>query len=517
MVAEISEFMDPSIYFQPIGRGDNVNMAKDSDTIERRRQKLAELQSIYGNLFPNDFKVEHSLEDIHQTIAQSPQDLSDDDPLFAVAGRIMAINRFGKSAFVRFRDRTGQLQAYIRQDRVGEEAYALFKRLDVGDFLGLRGGVFKTRTGEWTLLVKEMRLVCKATRPLPEKFHGLKDPEKRYRQRYIDLLMNADVREIFIRRSRTIHAIRSFLLAREFLEVETPMMQPIAGGAEATPFKTHHNALGMDLYLRIAPELYLKRLVVGGFERVFEINRNFRNEGISTRHNPEFTMIEFYQAYARYGDLMALTETMLAQVAQAVTGSTTIAYQGQQIEMGGTWRRLTMTEALHQIGGLEINLLADRDALLAIAAQKGIKVGKTGRLGKVLAKLFDALVEPQLIQPTFITGYPVEVSPLSRRNEQEPSLTDRFELFIAGYEIANGFSELNDPQDQKERFLQQVADREAGDQEAHCMDRDYIEALEYGMPPTAGEGIGIDRLVMLLTDTASIREVILFPHMKPKE
>jgi lysyl-tRNA synthetase class 2 len=329
--------------------------------------------------------------------------------------------------------------------------------------------------------------------------------------------MNADVRDIFLKRSRIIQQIRNFFIERDFLEVETPMMQPIPGGAEATPFKTHHNALGMDLYLRIAPELYLKRLVVGGFERVFEINRNFRNEGVSTQHNPEFTMLEFYQAYATDRDLMDLTERLVAEIAAAVTGSAKIDYQGQEIDLSGKWRRLSLFSALEELGGIHPDDLKDKEKLLEFASQKGIKVTKTGQLGKVITKLFDALVEPQLIQPTFITDYPAEVSPLSRRSDRHPDLTERFELFIAGREIANGFSELNDPVDQHARFRQQVEGRQAGDAEAHRMDDDYIEALEFGMPPTAGEGIGIDRLVMLLTDAASIREVILFPHMKHKE
>ena len=328
--------------------------------------------------------------------------------------------------------------------------------------------------------------------------------------------MNPGVHDIFIKRSQIIQEMRSFFLSRDFLEVETPMMQPIPGGAEATPFKTHHNALDMDLYLRIAPELYLKRLVVGGFERVFEINRNFRNEGISTQHNPEFTMVEFYQAYATFEDLMDLTEQMFAQIAETVTGSTVVTYQSNEIELGGMWKRISLFDALEEIGGVDPSLLTDKHRLLEFAASQGITVTKTGRLGKVITKLFDALVEPKLIQPTFITGYPAEVSPLSRRSDSHPDLTERFELFIAGREIANGFSELNDPEDQRGRFLQQVEDRKAGDNEAHFMDDDYIEALEYGMPPTAGQGIGIDRLVMLLTDAPSIREVILFPHMKPR-
>lgn len=494
-----------------------MNMEKASELIQKRRDKLDQLRQSNVQLFPNDFKLSHTIDEIHRLIERQPEAIKEDSPVFAVAGRVLAINRFGKAAFIRFRDRTGQLQAYIRKDKIGDEAYNLFKQLDVGDFVGLCGGVFKTKTGEWTILVGTLTLICKAIRPLPEKFHGLKDPEKRYRQRYLDLIMNADVRELFVKRCRIIQEIRNFFLERDFLEVETPMMQPIPGGAEAAPFKTHHNALGMDLYLRIAPELYLKRLVVGGFERVFEINRNFRNEGISTQHNPEFTMLEFYQAYATFTDLMQFTEQLISAVAQAVVGSTTISYQGNSIELSGPWRRITLQSALVDIGGIDSALLNDRAGLLEFAARNGIKITKARKLGKVITKLFDAVVEPKLIQPTFITAYPTEVSPLSRRSDQEPDVTERFELFIAGREIANGFSELNDPVDQKERFAQQVKRRDAGDKEAHQMDEDYIEALEYGMPPTAGEGIGIDRLVMILTNADSIREVILFPHMKPKE
>jgi lysyl-tRNA synthetase class 2 len=489
-------------------------MEKISELLQKRKEKIEELKRNNINLFPNGYVVSHTVNDIRKIVEKNPESLTEKEPLFASAGRMMAINKFGKSAFIRFKDRSGLLQAYIRKDQIGNDAYRLFKQLDIGDFVGLKGTMFQTRTGEWTLLVREFRLLCKATRPLPEKFHGLRDPEKRYRQRYIDLLMNEDVRNIFVKRSRIIQEVRNFFIERDFLEVETPMMQPIPGGAEAAPFKTHHKALGMNLYLRIAPELYLKRLVVGGFERVFEINRNFRNEGVSTQHNPEFTMIEFYQAYATYSDLMDLTEQLISGVAKTVHGSAKITYQGQHIDMTKKWRRMTLFSALEEIGGIERQLLTDKTGLLEFASRKGIKVTKTGKLGKVITKLFDALVEPELIQPTFITGYPAEVSPLSRRSDREPEITERFELFIAGCEIANGFSELNDPVDQHQRFAQQAAGRNAGDEEAHRMDDDYIEALEYGMPPTAGEGIGIDRLVMLLTDSASIREVILFPHMK---
>ncbi len=497
-----------------------MTMKTTSNIIEQRRKKIAELKNKDVNLFPNDFAVSHTVKNIRDTIEDLQDSITEDNPVFVAAGRMMAVNRFGKASFIRFRDRTGQFQAYVRKDNVGDEAYALFKQLDIGDFVGLKGGLFKTKTGEWTLLVNELKLVCKSMRPFPEKFHGLKDPEKRYRKRYLDLIMNSDVRDTFIKRSKIIQAIRTFFLVRDFMEVETPMMQPVPGGAEAEPFITHHNSLGLDLFLRIAPELYLKRLVIGGFERVFEINRNFRNEGISTRHNPEFTMLEFYQAYADYKDLMNLTEDMFSYVTREVAGSDSIVYQGSTIDMGGRWRRMTLFEALEEIGGIDADLLKNRERLLDFASSRGIVITKKasekiGGTGKIITKLFDVMVEPKLIQPTFITGYPVEVSPLSRRSDSDPAITDRFELFIAGHEIANGFSELNDPDEQKVRFLQQATERDAGDKEAHCMDEDYIEALEYGMPPTAGEGIGIDRLAMLFADAASIREVILFPHMKP--
>jgi lysyl-tRNA synthetase, class II len=487
---------------------------KISELMEKRNKKNEELIRRNISLFPNNYRVSHTVKNLRDLISDNPDALSQDSPDYVIAGRIMAINMFGKAAFIRLTDRTGQIQAYIRRDKVGNDAFSAFKLFDIGDFVGIKGGLFTTKTGEWTLLAHDISLVSKSARPLPEKFHGLKDPEKRYRQRYVDLIMNQDVKEIFFKRSRTIQAVREFLLGYDFLEVETPMMQPIPGGAEAEPFVTHHNALDMDLYLRIAPELYLKRLVVGGFERVFEINRNFRNEGISTRHNPEFTMIEFYQAYATYADLMDLTECLFCRVAEQVTGSPVITYQGNTIDFSQKFQRMSLATALETIGGIPPELLKDKEKLIGFASEKGFQIRKTGRLGKIITKLFDLLVEPHLVQPTFITEYPVEVSPLSRKCEDDPDLTERFELFIAGREIANGFSELNDPEDQKQRFLQQVEDRAAGDKEAHFMDDDYIEALSYGMPPTAGEGIGIDRLVMLLTDAASIREVILFPHMK---
>jgi lysyl-tRNA synthetase class 2 len=366
-------------------------MDKTSDIIETRRKKLAELKNNDINLFPNDFIVSHTVKDLRDAIEESQHSIKE-DAVFIVAGRMMAINRFGKASFIRFRDRTGQFQAYIRKDKIGDQAYDIFKKLDIGDFVGLKGGVFKTRTGEWTLIADELKLITKAIRPLPEKFHGLKDPEKRYRRRYLDLITNSNVREIFIKRSRIIQAVRTFFLDRDFLEVETPMMQPIPGGAEATPFTTHHNALGMDLFLRIAPELYLKRLVVGGFERVFEINRNFRNEGISTKHNPEFTMLEFYQAYATHDDLMDLTEEMFGYMAREVTGSTKITYQNNDIDLGGKWNRMTLTYALETIGGIDPGLLKDKEKLLEFASSKSIKITKTKYLGKVISKLFVVLV-----------------------------------------------------------------------------------------------------------------------------
>ncbi len=508
-------------------------MEESKDVIARRREKVEGLKEAGIDLFPNDFNVTHTVKDILDAvsmIAPDGDDPEDKDAIaakdakigaFTLAGRIMAINRFGRSAFIRFRDRTGQMQAFVQQNQVGESAYALFKKQDIGDFIGIEGTLFTTKTGEKTVLVEKFLLLAKSYRPLPEKFHGLKDPEKRYRQRYLDLLMNADTREVFVKRTRLMTSMREFLTSRDFMEVETPMMQVIPGGADARPFKTHHNALGIDLYLRIAPELYLKRLVVGGFERVFEINRNFRNEGISIRHNPEFTMLEFYQAYATYEALMDLTEEMFARIAMDVCGSTLIHYQGNDIEFSGKWRRMTLQESIVTIGGVDRNILHDAQRLKDLAANNGIKVteqdGGPVRQGKLLTKIFDHLVEPHLIQPTFITQYPIEVSPLSRRNRENPEIADRFELFIAGREIANGFSELNDPVDQRQRFLQQMENKDMEEGAVYTVDEDYIEALEYGMPPAAGEGVGIDRLAMLLTDSPSIRDVILFPHLKPSE
>ena len=489
-------------------------MDKESKLLQVRKEKINELKDQGVNLYPNDFKPTCTITALKEIIENQSKPLGEEGELFQIAGRMMAVNKMGKSSFIRFKDGTDQIQAYLQKNLLGDDTYALFKKLDIGDFVGIKGPLFQTRTGEWTILAKEFRLLSKSVRPLPEKFHGIKDPEKRYRQRYLDLIMNEDARQVFIKRSKIVATMRRFFEDKGFMEVETPMMQPLPGGAESTPFKTWHNALGMELFLRIAPELYLKRLVVGGFEKVFEINRNFRNEGVSTRHNPEFTMVEFYQAYADYEQLMDLTEEMFESIVLAIAGTTAIDYQGETIEFKKGWQRLSMTDSLSQIGGIDAAIINDTQALLEFAAKNDIQITKKDRHGKILTKLFDILVEPKLIQPTFITGYPVEVSPLSRKSDTDPELTDRFELFIAGREIANGFSEINDPQDQHDRFLSQVRQRDEGNSEAHIMDAEYVQALEYGMPPTAGEGIGIDRLVMLLTDSPSIREVILFPHMK---
>ena len=434
-----------------------------------------------------------------------------------LAGRIVALRRFGKAAFAVLQDGADRLQVYLKKDLLTEQAYKVCEGLDLGDWIGVSGHLFRTKTNELTVEVAELTFLSKALRPLPEKWHGLTDVETRYRQRYVDLIANPQVHAIFAARSKIIAGIRAFLIEKGFLEVETPMMQPIPGGATAKPFVTHHNALGVDLYLRIAPELYLKRLIVGGFPRVFEINRNFRNEGISTIHNPEFTMLEFYVAYADYHDLIALTEELFSRLAREVLGTTTIEYQGKSINLASPWRRWSYRQAILEVNKLNERVLTDRAAALAAAKQLGIEVEDKAAHVDILNEIFEETVEPQLIQPTFITDYPIEISPLARRKDSDPSLTDRFELYIAGREIANAFSELNDPLDQRQRFEAQDAQREAGDEEAHYLDEDFLRALEHGMPPTAGEGIGIDRLVMLFTNQASIRDVILFPQLRPEK
>jgi lysyl-tRNA synthetase class 2 len=433
-----------------------------------------------------------------------------------VAGRIVGLRRFGKAAFVLLQDGADRLQVYLKKDLLGDR-YRIAEELDLGDWIGVSGVLFRTKTDEFTIEVHELTFLSKALRPLPEKWHGLTDVETRYRQRYVDLIANPAAHEIFAMRSRIIASMRSFLLRKDFLEVETPMMHPIPGGATARPFVTHHNALDVDLYLRVAPELYLKRLIVGGFPRVFEINRNFRNEGISTIHNPEFTMLEFYVAYADYTDLITLTEELFGHLAGEVLGSTTLTYQSQEISLAAPWRRWSYYQAILEVNQLDAALLRDRTAALRTAQRLGVEVDPNAGLVNVLNEIFEETVEPKLIQPTFITDYPTELSPLARRKDADPTLTDRFELFIAGREIANAFSELNDPLDQRQRFEAQVARREAGDDEAHHLDEDFLRALEYGMPPTAGEGIGIDRVVMLFTNQASIRDVILFPQLRPEK
>jgi len=434
-----------------------------------------------------------------------------------IAGRIMSKRRHGKAGFANLQDLSGQIQLYIRQDDLGEEKYELFKKLDMGDILGIQGEVFRTQKGEISVHVHDLIYLSKSINPLPEKWHGLKDVELRYRQRYVDLIVNPEVKDVFIRRSRIIKEIRNYLDGKGFLEVETPMMQPIPGGATARPFITHHNALNMELYLRIAPELYLKRLIVGGLEKVYEINRNFRNEGISTKHNPEFTMLELYQAYADFGDMMDLTEDLISSTVEKITGSMQVDFEGQIIDFTGPWQRISMLDAIKQHTGVDFHTILDDAGARQAAAQLGLEGHDEDSRGELINIIFEEFVEEHLVQPTFIYGHPVEISPLAKRNVENPAFTDRFELFITRREIANAFSELNDPIDQKGRFQKQVEKRAGGDGEAHMMDEDYINALEYGMPPAGGLGIGIDRLVMLITASSSIRDVILFPTLRPRE
>jgi lysyl-tRNA synthetase class 2 len=491
---------------------------EDNDLLNIRREKIAALKEAGIDLYPNNIKPQNTAEEILTQYGNFDSEaLSNVKISFSVAGRLMFVRNFGKAAFVKIQDYKGQIQGYIAKNILSAEDYSVFKKLDVGDIIYISGNLFRTKTNELTIEAQKLILLSKSIRPLPEKWHGLTDVETRYRQRYLDLIVNPKVKEIFHRRSRIIKLIRQFMDNHDFLEVETPMMQPRAGGAAARPFKTHHNALDMDFYLRIAPELYLKRLVTGGLEKVYEINRNFRNEGISTFHNPEFTMMEFYQSYSTYEDLMSFTEELFAFIAQDVFGGLKFNYQNTEIDLTPPWRRISVKEALVQIAGMEPAELEDQSKAFAFAQKTRCNVKSTDHLGKILMAIFDEVVEKKLIQPTFVTHYPVIISPLSRRSKEEPDLTDRFELYIYGREIANAFSELNDPVDQKERFLQQIKEREAGDEEAHEMDEDYIRALEYAMPPTAGEGIGIDRLVMLFTDSSSIRDVILFPLLRTKQ
>lgn len=490
--------------------------AEENKLTAQRREKLAALRAQGNTAFPNAFRRDTLAQDAHAEYGDSiTEDLEAKAIQVKLAGRLMTKRIMGKASFAHIQDMSGRMQVFLQRDTLPEGVYETFKTWDVGDIVAVAGQLFKTKTGELSVRVSQASLLTKSLRPLPEKFHGLTDAETIYRQRYLDLIMSDDSRRVFLLRSAIVRYIREFLANRGFLEVETPMMQVIPGGARAKPFITHHNALDMDLYLRIAPELYLKRLVVGGFEKVFEINRSFRNEGLSTKHNPEFTMIEFYQAYADYRDLMDLTETLMRGMAEKLLGGTEIIYQGTAYDLGKPFRRMTLVESvLHYNLDITEEQLTDRETASAIAQRLGIKVEASDGLGKIQTGIFEKTVEDKLFEPTFITAYPAEVSPLARRNDDNPFITDRFEFFVGGRELANGFSELNDPEDQAERFRQQVMDKDAGDEEAMHYDADYIRALEYGMAPTAGEGIGIDRLVMFFTDSPSIRDVILFPHMR---
>lgn len=495
---------------------DTDTQAEIQGEIAQRKAKLDALRK-RGNPFPNDFRRDSVAQELHERYGEEDGDaLKEQGIRVKIAGRMMTRRIMGKASFATLQDMSGRIQIYVARDNLAEGIYNdEFKKWDLGDILGASGVLFKTQTGELTIQVDEVRLLTKALRPLPDKFHGLADQETRYRQRYLDLIVNQQSRETFLVRSKAVEYIRSYLAKRDFLEVETPMMQVIPGGASARPFVTHHNALDMDLYLRVAPELYLKRLVVGGFERVFEINRNFRNEGLSTRHNPEFTMLEFYWSYADHNDLMDLTEDMLRGLTENILGTTQVTYQGEVFDFGKPFDRLSVVDAILKYNqDITAAQLASIETATAIAKQLGIDVKPSWGLGKIQIEIFEETVEHRLLQPTFITAYPAEVSPLARRNDEDPFVTDRFEFFVGGRELANGFSELNDAEDQAQRFQDQVQQKEAGDDEAMFYDADYITALEHGLPPTAGEGIGIDRLVMLLTDAPSIRDVLLFPHMR---
>jgi lysyl-tRNA synthetase class 2 len=483
--------------------------------VAERRRKLKELREA-GFRFPNTFRRTALADQIHATYSShSDEALISEAVEVAVGGRMMAKRVMGKTSFAKLQDRSGQIQVFIQQDSLGEPAYALFKTYDVGDILWARGVLFRTKTGELTVKATELSLLTKSLRPLPEKFHGLTDQEARYRQRYVDLVMNDESRKVFTQRSRIVQFLRNYLDAMEFLEVETPMMQAIPGGAMARPFITHHNALDRDLYLRVAPELYLKRLVVGGFERVYELNRSFRNEGVSTQHNPEFTMLELYMAYADYHGLMDLLEAMLRSLAEFLLGSHVVQYQGTAYDLSKPFRRATMEELVMEYGpDLDRSRVRDRQYLRTVCEKLGVGIQESFGSGKLLTEIFEKTVEHHLDSPTYVTGFPAEVSPLARLSDSDAWLTDRFELYVSGRELANGFSELNDAEDQAERFQSQVRQKNAGDDEAMFYDEDYVTALEYGLPPTAGLGVGVDRLVMFMTDCPSIRDVLLFPHLR---
>lgn len=493
-------------------------MSEENRLITERRQKLQAIRDEKGIAFPNDFRRSHMAVELHEKYDEVVKEELDPQNIeVSVVGRMMSKREFGKGGFAVIKDVTDSIQLFVQLNGVGEESFNEFKSWDLGDIVAAKGTMFKTKTDELSVKVSEIRLITKSLRPLPDKFHGLSDQEMRYRQRYVDLIMNQQSRDTFRIRSKIIAHIRTFMEKQDFLEVETPMMHVIPGGAAAKPFETHHNALDLPLFLRIAPELFLKRLVVGGFERVYEINRNFRNEGVSTKHNPEFTMMEFYWAYADYIELMDLTERMFRELAEIATGNTLIEYQGQKLDFGSPFERISMKDLVVKYNPeISSDDCESRSALATHCDRLDIHVEDNWGQGRLLTEIFEETAESKLIQPTFVVEYPTEISPLSRRNDENPEYTDRFELFIAGNEIANGFSELNDPEDQEQRFREQVENKEAGDDEAMHFDADYIRALEYGMPPTAGEGIGIDRLVMLFTDSASIRDVLLFPYMRPE-
>jgi len=488
-----------------------------SDTYNEYQRRLGKLQQLKQD--GQDPFAHHSFERTHSSRQLQEKFAELEGQVVSVAGRLIAVRSHGKSTFADLQDADGTIQINARVDVLGEERYEDCRQLDLGDIVGVSGELFKTRSGEVTIRCEEFVLLAKALRPLPEKFHGLQDPELRYRQRYLDLLANDEISQIFTARSRIIRAARDYLTEHDFLEVETPVLQPIYGGAAARPFTTHHNTLDMQLYMRIAPELYLKRLIIGGCERVFEIGRVFRNEGIDTRHNPEFTILEAYQAYADYEDMMALTENLVAAMCQAVHGVLIFTYQDNEIDLSPPWRRLPLLEAISVYSGVELTNLEDTEAARQQAIQAGLEPESLADqpLGYIIEKLCDRFVQPNLIQPTFITDYPVEISPLAKRKSDDPQLTARFEPFIGGEEIGNAFSELNDPLDQRQRFEAQAAARAAGDEEAHPLDEEFVQALEYGMPPTGGLGLGIDRLVMLLTDQPNLREVILFPLLRPHD
>jgi len=491
-------------------------MEEINELIEQRIKKLTELRQSGVEPFGGSFYAEDHTSDLHDKFGSLSKETLETDPVScSLAGRIITMRDFGKAAFAHVKDATGKIQVYFRKDILSEK-YPLIKKLDIGDIIGLKGRLFRTKTNELTVEVNDFVFLTKSLRPLPEKWHGLKDIETRYRQRYVDLIVNPEVKQAFVKRSIIIKAVRDFLESKGFIEVETPMMQPIPGGATARPFKTHHNALDADLYLRIAPELYLKRLLVGGYERVYELNRNFRNEGISTKHNPEFSMLEFYIAYRDYHFLMSFTEELITSVTEKTLGTLKIPYGDEIIDLAPPWPRIPMLDALMQ-KGVPQEILNDTEKARVWAKGNSVQIEAGATHGKILDEIFKEKVEPGLIQPTFIIDYPVELSPLAKRKPGNPALVERFELFITSREIVNAFSELNDPMDQRQRFYSQVEAKAQGDEEAHSMDEDFVRALEYGMPPAAGEGIGIDRLVMLLTNSQSIRDVILFPQLKPEQ